>query len=109
MSDESFDATHDSSRSASEVEQHPLAVLFHEDARLANRKLAREAGVRFQKALNGGVIARGHPPLAVLAHQILLHYYLALSFNWLGESSVKLGIRDSKVARDAHRSNINSI
>src|SRR5258705_3191197 len=101
--------THYSSLSVSEVEQHPLAVLFHVDARLANRKLAREGRIRFQEALNGGVVARSHPPPATLAHQILLHYNLALSLDWFGESSVKLRICDSKVAGDAHRSNINAI
>src|SRR5678815_5022005 len=95
--------------SVSEVEQHPLAVLFHVDAWLTNRKLACEGRVSFQKALNGGVVARSHAPFAVLAHQILLHYYLALSFNWFGESSVKLRIRDRKVAGDAHCANINAI
>src|SRR5258706_6069170 len=101
--------THYSSLSVSEVEQHPLTVLFHVDARLANRKLAREGGVRFQKALNGGVITRRHAPLAVLAYQILLHYYLALSFDRFGESSIKFRIRDSQVARDSYCSNINAI
>ena len=95
--------------SVSEVEQHPLAVLFHVDAWLTNRKLACEGGIRFQKALNGSVITRSYAPFAVLAHQILLHYYLALSFNWFGESSVKLRIRDGKVAGDAHCANINAI
>ena len=91
------------------TEQHPLAVLFHVDAWLTNRKLACEGGIRFQKALNGSVITRSYAPFAVLAHQILLHYYLALSFNWFGESSVKLRIRDRKVAGDAHGANINAI
>src|SRR5258706_15774119 len=101
--------THYSSLSVSEVEQHPLTVLFHVDARLANRKLAREGGVRFQKALNGGVITRRHAPLAVLAYQILLHYYLALSFDSFGESSINFRIRDSQFAQASNSSNINTI
>src|SRR6266850_4989863 len=91
------------------VELNPLVTLFHVNPRLPNRKLTGKGGIRFQESLNSSVVTRGHAPFATLAHQVLLHNYLALGWKRITNSPVELRIRDGDVTGDAHRSNIDAV
>src|SRR5216684_1920301 len=91
------------------VELNPLVTLFDVNSRLPNRKLTGKGGIRFQESLNRSIVTGGHAPFATLAHQVLLHNYLAFGRKRITNSPVKLRIRDGDIAGDAHCSNINTV
>ena len=84
--------------STRQFEFNPVSVLIHVEPRLPNGKSAGEGRVRLEKASNSSPITSSNPPLAILAHQILLDDNLALGLNRLTYAPEEFGIRNRNVA-----------